>query len=642
MERFERTRSRPVAQQACTIVSTPFSLTGLIVTAPAQNSAEAGTEKPSDFIRDVVSADIGAGKHRRIVTRFPPEPNGYLHVGHAKSICLNFGIAREFGGVCNLRMDDTNPTKEEVEYVESIIEDVKWLIDGWADHCLGLKHKGETPAITTSNGKPDFSLPSIVGHTSGNEGSVAADMEPFFASDYFAPLYEYATTLIRKGLAYVCDLSPEDTDKYRGAPDRPGTDSPWRQRPVEENLDLFERMKKGEFPDGARTLRARIDMASPNIWMRDPVLYRIRHAEHHHTGDAWCIYPMYDFAHCLSDYIEGVTHSVCTLEFEVHRPLYDWILESLDLPRPLPHQYEFARLNLGFTVMSKRKLMQLVREKLVAGWSDPRMPTLSGLRRRGVPAAALRNFAYHVGVTKYNGLTDVAVLEHAIREDLNQHALRRLAVLRPLKVVLTNIPDGKVVECRATNNPEAPDAGTRTVPLTREVYIERDDFNESPPPKYFRLRPGGEVRLKYGFIIKCDEVVKDSAGHIVELRCSADLDSQSGGPNASRKVKGTLHWVSAAHAIDAEVRLYDRLFTVPEPDAGGDFKQYLNPRSLEVVTAKCESGLKDAKPELRYQFERLGYFAVDPDSRLSEADPKLIFNRTITLKDTWAKEVEKK
>ena len=396
-------------------------------------------------------------------------------------------------------------------------------------------------------------------------------------------------------------------------------------------------MKAGEFPDGTRTLRSKIDMAAPNVWLRDPVLYRIRHAEHHHTGRQWCIYPMYDFAHCLSDYLEGITHSICTLEFEVHRPLYDWILENLDLPRPLPHQYEFARLSLGYTVMSKRKLLQLVSEKIVSGWDDPRMPTISGLRRRGVTAGALRHFAYHIGITKYNGVTDLAVLEHAIREDLNRRALRRLAVLRPIKVVLTNYPEGRVEELEAVNNPEDPAAGARRVPFSRELYIDQDDFMENPPPKYFRLRPGGEARLKYAYIIKCDAAVKDAAGHIIELRCTADLESKSGGATAGRKIKGTLHWVSAARAVEAEVRLYDRLFTVAEPDAAGDFKSYLNPQSLEVLSAKCEPGLGDAKPELRYQFERLGYFALDESSTAK----KLVFNRTITLRDLWAKEKQK-
>ncbi len=606
---------------------------------------------PSDFIRDIVARHVAERRYPQIHTRFPPEPNGYLHIGHAKSICLNFGIAREFGGICNLRYDDTNPTKEEVEYVDSIFEDVAWLISGWANDKLGLKEKGRTPGADPSNGQANFLLPAVVGQGSRRSPTVSSEdgdrrdacptLEPFYASDYFGPLYEYALQLIKKGKAYVCDLSPEDTDKYRGAPDRPGKESPWRNRSIEESLDLFQRMKAGEFPDGARTLRARIDMASPNIWMRDPVLYRIRHAEHHHTGDQWCIYPMYDFAHCLSDYIEGITHSICTLEFEVHRPLYDWILENLDLPRPLPHQYEFARLSLGYTVMSKRKLMQLVNEGHVAGWDDPRMPTISGLRRRGVTPEALRNFAYNIGITKYNSVTDVAVLEHAIRDDLNQRALRRLAVLRSLKVEITNYPENQTEELEAVNNPEDPGAGTRKVPFSREVYIEREDFMENPPPKYFRLKPGGEVRLKYAYIIKCDEVVKDATGNVALLRCTADLGSKSGGPTANRKVKGTVHWVSAAQAVDAEVRLYDRLFTVPEPDAGGDFKQFLNPHSLEVITAKCEPSLKGAKPELRYQFERLGYFSVDPDSKLGTQGAGLIFNRTIPLKDTWAKEAKK-
>jgi len=595
--------------------------------------AEAAAPAPSDFIRDIVAAHVAEKKYPQIHTRFPPEPNGYLHIGHAKSICLNFGIAREFGGICNLRMDDTNPTKEDVEYVDSITEDVRWLISAWASDRLGLKPKGKTPDAQTVGGKMDFFLPPII-----PDGGSAPALEPFYASDYFDQIYEYAVQLIKKDLAYVDDLSPEDTDQYRGAPDRPGKESPFRTRSMEESLDLFIRMKKGEFPDSSRTLRAKIDMASPNIWMRDPVLYRIRHSEHHHTGGKWCIYPMYDFAHCLSDYIEGITHSICTLEFEVHRPLYDWILENLGLARPLPHQYEFARLSLGYTVMSKRKLMQLVNEKLVSGWDDPRMPTISGLRRRGVTPQALRDFAYNIGITKYNGLTDVAVLEFAIREDLNKRALRRLAVLRPIKVVITNYPEGQIEELNAVNNPEDESAGTRKLPFSRDLYIDRDDFMEVPPPKYFRLRPGGEVRLKYAYIIKCDEVVKDAAGSVVELRCTADLGSKTGGPTSNRKVKGTIHWVSASHAIDAEVRLYDRLFTVAEPDAEGDFKSHLNPHSLEVVTAKCEPGLKEASPDARYQFERLGYFAVDKEA----APGKLIFNRTITLKDTWAREAQKK
>ncbi len=571
------------------------------------NAPTAAAPAPSDFIRDLVTQHIAEKRYPRIHTRFPPEPNGYLHIGHAKSICLNFGIAHEFGGICNLRLDDTNPTKEDIEYVESITTDVNWLIAGWADHCLGL---------TTAKA-------------------------PFYASDYFDQLYEFAVALIRKGKAFVCDLSSADMEIYRGAPDRPGKDSPFRNRPIEESLDLFTRMKNGEFPDGTCTLRAKIDMASSNVWLRDPILYRIRHAEHHQTGAQWCLYPMYDFAHCLSDYIEGITHSICTLEFEVHRPLYDWILQNLELPRPLPHQYEFARLSLGYTVMSKRKLMQLVEENLVTGWDDPRLPTIRGLRRRGVTAEALRNFAYHIGITKYNGVTDVAVLEHAIREDLNRRAHRRLAVLKPIKLVITNFPEGKTEELEAVNNPEDERAGKRRIPFSRELYIEQDDFQEVPPPKYFRLKPGGEVRLKYAYIIKCEEVVKDSAGNLSELRCTADLDSKSGGATAGRKVKGTIHWVSAAHAVNAEVRLYDRLFTVAEPDSEGDFKAHLNPHSIGIVTAKCEPSLQDAKPDARYQFERIGYFTVDKDSQLSTNNRQLIFNRTITLKDTWAKASQK-
>jgi glutaminyl-tRNA synthetase len=600
--------------------------------APEPGTAPITQPTPSDFIRDIVAAHVKEGKYPQIHTRFPPEPNGYLHIGHAKSICLNFGIAREFGGVCNLRMDDTNPTKEEVEYVDSIIHDVRWLIDGWADDKLGMKPKGKTPETQNTDSKPDFYLPPSIGNT-----QAGAAIEPFYASDYFAQLHAYALQLIKKGVAYVDDLSAEDTDAYRGAPDRPGKDSPFRGRSIEESLDLFTRMKAGEFPDGTRTLRAKIDMASPNIWLRDPVLYRIRHAEHHHTGNQWCIYPMYDFAHCLSDYIEGITHSICTLEFEVHRPLYDWILKNLDLPRPLPHQYEFAKLIPNYNIVSKRKLIQLVNEKVVTGWDDPRMPSISGMRRRGITPDALRAFAYNIGVTKYNSVTDIAVFEHAVREDLNRRALRRLAVLRPLKVVITNYPENKTEQLEAVNNPEDPGAGTRSIPFGRTLYIEQDDFMEVPPPKYFRLKLGGEVRLKYAYIIKCDEVIKDSSGKITELRCTADLESKTGGPTANRKVKGTIHWVSAAHAIDAEARLYDRLFTVPEPDADGDIKKYLNPHSLEVVTAKCEPSLKEARPDLRYQFERLAYFTLDKDS----ASEKLVFNRTITLKDTWAKESKK-
>jgi glutaminyl-tRNA synthetase len=555
---------------------------------------------PSDFIRDIVAEDVRSGKHTLIHTRFPPEPNGYLHIGHTKSICLNFGIAHEFGGICNVRMDDTNPEKEETEFVDSIMADIRWLIDGWAEMNLGLK----------------------------------VDGTPMFASDYFDQIYEFGRQLVRKGKAYVCDMTAEETDEYR----RLGKDGPFRDRTVEENLDLLDRMKAGEFPDGARTLRARIDMQAPNVWLRDPVLYRIRHAAHHQTGEKWCIYPTYDFAHGLSDYLEGITHSLCTLEFEVHRPLYDWILEALDLPRPLPHQYEFARLNLTYTVMSKRKLKQLVDERLVNGWDDPRLPTISGMRRRGVTASVLRDFAYRIGITKYPSLNEVDALEYAIRDEFNRTALRRLAVLRPLKIVITNYPEGKTEELDAVNNPEDPAAGMRKVPFSREVYIERADFMETPPPKYFRLKPGGEVRLKYAYIIKCDEVIKDSSGEVVELRCTADLESKSGGATSNRKIKGTIHWVSAPQALEAEVRLYDRLFTVPEPDAGGDFKSFINPNSLEVVTAKCEPSLGEAEPELRYQFERLAYFALDPDSRPGE----LVFDRTITLRDTWAKEAKKK
>jgi glutaminyl-tRNA synthetase len=546
---------------------------------------------PSDFIRDVVADDLRTGKHTKILTRFPPEPNGYLHIGHAKSICLNFGIAHEFNGVCNIRMDDTNPTKEETEYVDSIMADVHWLIDDWADNNLG--------------------------------GA------PLYTSDYFERLYQFALQLIDKGKAYVDDMTAEETDEFR----RLGKESRFRNRPIAENRDLFERMKAGEFPDGTRTLRAKIDVNAPNVWLRDPVLYRIRHASHHHTGDKWCIYPMYDWAHTLSDYIEGITHSVCTLEFEVHRPLYDWILQALELSPPVPHQYEFARLNLTYTVMSKRKLIQLVNEKLVNGWDDPRMLTISGLRRRGVTASVLRAFAYNIGITKYPSMTDMAVLDHTIREEFNRTAERRLVVLHPIKVVLTNYPEGKVEELEAVNNPEDESAGRRKVPFGRELFIDAADFMETPPPKYFRLKPGGEVRLKYAYIIKCDEVIKDGSGKVTELRCTVDLESKSGGATSNRKVKGTIHWVSAAHARDAEVRLYDRLFTASEPDAAGDFKSSINPHSLDVVTAKCEPALSDATPQKRYQFERLGYFALDPDSTAS----KQVWNRTVTLKDTWAK-----
>ncbi|MEY2579017.1 MAG: glutaminyl-tRNA synthetase [Verrucomicrobiota bacterium] len=561
------------------------------MTTPNQNQP---APTPSDFIRDIVAEEVKAGKHAQIRTRFPPEPNGYLHIGHAKSICLNFGIAHEFGGVCNIRMDDTNPAKEETEYVDSIMADVHWLIDGWADKNLG--------------------------------GA------PLHTSDYFDKHYEFASELVRIGKAYVDEMPADQTDEYR----RIGRDSPSRNRPVEENMDLFARMKAGEFPDGAKTLRAKIDMQAPNVWLRDPVLYRIRHAEHHHTGNKWCIYPMYDWAHTLSDYIEGITHSLCTLEFEVHRPLYEWILNSLELPPPLPRQIEFARLNLTYTVMSKRKLIELVKEGFVNGWDDPRMITISGLRRRGVTASAIRAFAYNIGITKYPSLNEMALLDHAVREEFNRTAPRKLAVLRPLKVVITNYPEGQVEELDAVNNPEDQAAGSRKIPFSRELFIDAADFTEVPPPKYFRLKPGGEVRLKYAYIIKCDEVVKDADGNVIELRCTADLDSKSGGATSNRKIKGTIHWVSAPQAIDAEVRLYDRLFTVPDPDADGDFKAHVNPNSLEVVKAKCERSLADADPTVRYQFERLGYFALDPDSKSG----KLVFNRTITLKDTWAKDAK--
>lgn len=581
---------------------------------------------PSDFIREIVAGHVAEKRYAKIVTRFPPEPNGYLHIGHAKSICLNFGLARENNGQCNLRFDDTNPVKEDREYVESITADVQWLIAGWAEHCLAFKPKGAHPARITNNGQPDYYL--------GPVAPAALTTEPFFASDYFDQLYEYALTLIRKGQAYVCDLTAEETEKYRGAPDQPGKESPFRHRSVAENLDLFQRMKAGEFPNGARSLRSKIDMTSPNMWLRDPLLYRIRHVTHHHAGDKWCIYPLYDYAHCLSDYLEGVTHSVCTLEFVDHRALYDWVLTSLDLPRTLPHQYEFAKLTPGYTLVSKRKLLTLVNEKVVTGWDDPRLPTLSGLRRRGIPASALRRFVTSVGVTKFDSLTDIAVFEHAVRDELNQVALRRLAVLQPIKLILTNLAPDEVIECDATNNPQSETPTTRRVSLTREVFIEADDFAEVPPPKFFRLKPGGEVRLKYACIIKCDELVKDATGRITEIRCTADLTTRAGGPNVARKVKGTLHWVSASTCIEAEVRLYDRLFTVPEPAAEEDFLKVINPHSLTVVTAKLEASLAEAGASERYQFERLGYFALETKT----AEPgRLIFNRTISLKDTWAK-----
>ena len=592
-----------------------------------ESSAGAGTPAaPTDFIRDIVASDVAAQRYPKIVTRFPPEPNGYLHIGHAKSICLNFGIAREHNGQCNLRFDDTNPVKEDVEYVDSITQDVRWLIAGWADSCLGFKPKGAHPVARDIGGKTDF----FIGPVSPD----SPDAEPFFASDYFEQIYGYAVELIKRGKAYVDDLTPEETDAYRGAPDKPGRNSPWRDRSVAENLDLFTRMRAGEFPNGARSLRAKIDMASPNLWLRDPLLYRIRHVAHHHAGDKWCIYPLYDFAHCLSDYLEGITHSVCTLEFEVHRPLYDWVLQSLELPRPQPHQYEFAKLILSYTIFSKRRLLQLVEGKFVDGWDDARMPTLSGARRRGIPASAIRRLCTMVGVTKYDSVTDIAVFEHAIREELNAIAARRLAVLRPIKLVLTNIAAGETIACEATNNPQDETPTTRPIALTREVFIETEDFAEVPPPKYFRLKPGGEVRLKYACIIKCDEIVKDASGAIAELRCTADLTTRAGHPNSDRKVKGTIHWVSATQCIDAEVRLYDRLFTVAEPGATEDFTKHLNPHSRDVVTAKLEPSLASATAEQRFQFERVGYFVVDAKD---SAPGKLVFNRTISLKDTWAK-----
>jgi glutaminyl-tRNA synthetase len=552
--------------------------------------------QPSDFIRDIVAADLKSNKHGgRVVTRFPPEPNGYLHIGHAKSICLNFGIARENNGVCHLRFDDTNPTKEDVEYVDSIKEVVHWLGFDWNDKL-------------------------------------------FYASDYFEQLYQYAVQLIKEGKAYVDDLSPDEMREYRGPWNEPGKNSPYRERLVEENLDLFARMRAGEFAEGSRTLRAKIDMASPNINMRDPVMYRILKAEHHRTGNAWCIYPMYDFAHCVSDAIEGITHSICTLEFEDHRPLYDWFLDALRTPCH-PQQIEFARLNLTYTLMSKRKLLALVERNYVCGWDDPRMPTLVGYRRRGYTPEAIRSFAERVGVAKRNSTVDVAMLEHEIREDLNKRAPRVMAVLHPLKLVIDNYPEGQGEELDAVNNPEDPGAGTRKIPFSREVYIEREDFMEDPPKKFFRLAPGREVRLRYAYIVKCERVVKDEkSGEIIELHCTYDPDTRSGGAAESRKVKATIHWVSAAHAIPAEVRLYDHLFTTPDPGAAEDFTTVLNPNSLDVVTeCRVEPSLANAEAGHRYQFERQGYFCVDPDSKPGAP----VFNRTVTLRDTWAKIVQK-
>ncbi|MCF7687291.1 MAG: glutamine--tRNA ligase [Cephaloticoccus sp.] len=581
---------------------------------------------PSDFIRDIVAQHVAEHRYPKIVTRFPPEPNGYLHIGHARAILLNAGIARENHGHFNLRFDDTNPAKEEAHYVDAITADIKWLIAGWADEQLTFKPAGAVPMTQTIAGKTDFQVASLSAQSPG--------AEPFTASNYFDQLYDYALELIKHGKAYVCDLSPDDTEKYRGSPTEPGKDSPFRNRTVEENLDLFQRMRAGEYPNGARSLRAKIDMASPNMWLRDPLLYRIRHIAHHNTGHKWCIYPLYDYAHCLSDYLEGVTHSLCSLEFVVHRPLYDWVLDSLKLPRPLPHQYEFAKLIPTYTIMSKRNLLRLVQGKVVSGWDDPRMPTLAGMRRRGITANALRRFVIGTGITTYDGITDIAALEHVVRDELNQIAERRLAVLRPIKLVLTNLAAGETIACEAVNNPQSESPTKRSLHLTREIYIEQDDFAEVPPPKFFRLKPGGEVRLKYACIISLDKIVKDEVGNLVELHGTAQLDTRSGQPNSSKKVKGTIHWVSASEAMDAEVRLYDRMFTVPEPGAEADFLQALNPHSLETVIAKLEPSLAAATPGQLFQFERLGYFT--PDARDSGHESR-VFNRTITLRDTWAK-----
>ena len=558
--------------------------------AAAPKPGEGG---PTDFIRAIVDEDLAAGKHHgRVATRFPPEPNGYLHIGHAKSICLNFGVAEERGGTCNLRFDDTNPTKEDVEYVDAIKEDVAWLGFAWNAE--------------------------------------------LYASDYFERLYQFAVGLIKQGHAYVDSLSADKIRQYRGTLTEPGRNSPYRDRPIEENLDLFTRMRAGEFPDGAHVLRAKIDMASPNLNMRDPTLYRIRHASHHRTGGAWCIYPMYDFAHPLSDAIERITHSICTLEFEDHRPLYDWLVDRL-IEGDKPRQYEFARLNLNYTVMSKRKLLQLVEQRYVAGWDDPRMPTLAGLRRRGYTAESIRDFCNRIGVAKKENVIDVAQLEHSVREDLNKRAPRVMTVLRPIKVVLTNYPEGQVEEVDVINNPEDPSAGTRKVPFSRVLYIEQDDFREAPPKKFFRLSPGREVRLRCAYFITCREVVKDERGEIVELRCTYDSATRGGDAPDGRRVKATLHWVSAAHAVPVEVRLYDRLFSVEEPEnvpVGKTFLDNLNPRSLEVLRgSRAEPSVADSSVGARVQFERLGYFCMDPDSRAGA----LVFNRTVSLRDTWAK-----
>ncbi|MER3524452.1 MAG: glutamine--tRNA ligase [Ignavibacteria bacterium] len=555
---------------------------------PERPASESPTR--TNFIREIIDEDLRTNKYGgKVHTRFPPEPNGYLHIGHAKSICLNFGIARDYNGKCNLRFDDTNPTKEEVEYVEAIKRDVRWLGFDWEDR-------------------------------------------EYYASDYFEQLYQYAVQLIKKGKAYVCDLSADEIREYRGTPTQPGKESPYRHRSVEENLDLFRRMRAGEFPDGSRTLRARIDMASPNFNLRDPVMYRILHAEHHRTGNAWCIYPTYDWAHGQCDSIEGITHSICTLEFEIHRPLYDWFLDALGIHHP--QQIEFARLNLSYTVMSKRRLLELVEDGVVNGWEDPRMPTISGLRRRGYTPESIRTFAERIGVSKREYIQDVTVLEDCLRDDLNKRAPRVMAVLRPLKLVIENYPEGKVEYLDAVNNPEDASMGTRKVPFGRVLYIEQEDFREHPPQKYFRLSPGAEVRLRYAFIITCLGVMKDEkTGEIVEVRCTYDPETRSGMPQSARKVKGTIHWVSAEHALDAEVRLYDRLFTVEDP-SGENWKQYLNPHSLEILrSCKVEPNLASARPQDRFQFERLGYFCVDDDSK----EGALVFNRAVTLRDTWAK-----
>lgn len=564
---------------------------------PAANGSETPVEKPLDFIRQIVAADIASGKHGgRVQTRFPPEPNGYLHIGHAKSICLNFGLAKEFGGKCNLRFDDTNPTTEDTEYVDSIQDDIRWLGFQW-------------DAL-------------------------------YYASDYFEQLYLWAEELITKGLAYVDSQSAEEMSRGRGTPSTPGVDSLYRSRKTEENLDLFRRMRKGEFTDGTHVLRAKMDMASPHFMMRDPVLYRIRHAHHHRTKDAWCIYPMYDYAHGQSDSIETVTHSICTLEFETHRPLYDWFIEKLGI---FPsHQYEFARLNLTYTVMSKRKLLELVQARMVSGWDDPRMPTLRGLRRRGYTPEALRSFCATIGVTRYNGLTDMVVLENALRDHLNRIASRRMAVLRPVKVLIENYPEGQVEELDAVNNPEDPSAGSRKVPFSRELYIEQDDFNENPPKGFFRLSPGKEVRLRWAYFVKCTGVEKDAAGNVTLIRATYDPATRGGDAPDGRKVKATIHWVSADRAIDAEVRLYDHLCRIEdlsEVPEGEDWKNYLNPKSLETIpAAKLEPSLAAAEVGVPVQFERIGYFT--PDS-VEHRPGTPVFNRSVTLKDAWAKAQKK-